>query len=129
MPKRKLRPVPDAPEASPEETAAMLEQAAKGPPEGMTERQYGPALSKLGDTVFGTYEGPGKPRKVRKKMVETFLIKTPNRGVVELLASVQIAQFLETVHKGQTVWIQRGAQVPGGKGKVNQYRFAVDDKK
>jgi hypothetical protein len=107
------------------ETAAVLAQA-RGMPEGFQPVRFGPVLGKEGDEVTGTFQGPGEPIKGKgKKAIGTYLIETPDGATVRILATVQIEQFIATVKKGWGVWIRRGSQVKGGKGRVTQYEFAV----
>jgi hypothetical protein len=108
-----------------EETAAVLDRA-RNVPEGFTPVRFGPVLGKEGDEVQGVYKGPGKPIKGKSgKLIGTYMIETEDQGEVRILAAVQIEQFLTTVKKGQTVWIRRGPQVRGGKGKVTTFDFAI----
>lgn len=99
-----------------------------GPPEGFKRRRYGPALSKEGDEITGKFVGEGVKRKIgRGKPARMFKIETDGGAVVEIVGSAQIAQFLDDCKKGQRVWIKRLSQVKGGKGRVNQYDFAVEE--
>lgn len=103
-------------------------QAAQGEvPEGFRPVNQGPVLSHEGDIVCGEYLGKGEPVKLPKNKgkTETFKVVDVERGEVKILASAQIADFFAGVEEGMEVWIQRGPQVKGGKGRVNTYRFAV----
>jgi hypothetical protein len=111
--------------ASQDETAAVLAQA-RGVPQGFQPVRFGPVLGKEGDEVTGTYRGPGEPIKGKgKKKIATYLIEQADGATVRILAASQIEQFLATVKEGWGVWIRRGAQIKGGKGRVTQYEFAV----
>ncbi len=104
------------------------EQVGADIPEGFTPRHYGPALSQVGDSIKGVYEGEGKRRKIGKgKPARMFKIRTAG-GVQEIVGAVQIVQFLEDVGEGKMVWIRLRGQVKGGKGRVNLYDFAVVEK-
>lgn len=103
-------------------------QAAQGEiPEGFKPVAFGAVLSKEGDIVCGEYQGAGKAVAIKgqKGKVTTFKVDDVDRGEVQILASAQVEQFFAGVEVGQEVWIQRGPQVKGGKGRVNTYRFAV----
>jgi hypothetical protein len=97
-------------------------------PKGFVEVSSGLPLAKPGDIVIGVYVGPGKPKKVKQKLVDTYIIAREGTGeMVTLLASAQIQAFFATVKPKQTVYIERVGKVAGGQGGsgVNTYRFAV----
>jgi hypothetical protein len=112
-----------------DEVRDVLDRAKSGPPKGYTSVSFGPALGNEGDVVEGIYLGPGKPWKGKKgKMIPTYMIKTEPGGDVRILGAVQIDQFMVTVKPGWGVWIRRGKQIKGGKGRVTLYDFAVRKK-
>jgi hypothetical protein len=108
-----------------EDTLARARQVAEAP-DGFTPVRFGPVLGKEGDEVTGTYKGRGKAIKGKNgKPIGTYMIETEDQGEVRILAAVQIEQFLSTVKPGTEVWIRRGPQVKGGKGRVTTFDFAV----
>jgi len=95
-------------------------------PAGFVTVSYGAVLSKPGDTLHGTYVGPGPAQKVKGKDVPTYLVNRHSDGAeVKVLASAQVAQFFDSRNEGDDVWIQRRGQIKGGQyGRVNQFDFA-----
>jgi hypothetical protein len=112
-----------------DDVAGVLDRAKQvgEAPQGFTPVRFGPVLGNEGDEITGIYKGPGKPIPGKKKgtKIGTYMLETGDGGEVRILAAVQIEQFLATVKPGQEVWIRRGPQVKGGKGRVTTYDFAI----
>ena len=106
------------------ESLTGVPYASESVPEGFTPVSFGAVLSKEGDSITGVYRGKGPVKKVKNKEVSTYKVQRADGAMVEILASSQVADFFGGRKEGDAIWIKRGPQVKGGKGRVNTFEFA-----
>jgi hypothetical protein len=112
-----------------DEAINTLGGAAVYIPDGFEQVKLELALSKENDLLVGEYIGKGIAITMNGKEVQRYKFRgADGKDLPLVLGSAQIDQFLDLVKVGDIVYIKRGKQGKSGKGKLNEYTFAVKRK-